>query len=275
MNGKITHALVTLAAALLLAAVLLLPSRAAGQEARLLFRVTFDDLTANAQVAQGNPKSSLGRDLGLTAKEGFNKKTALLLGDGEQCAYEIKGNLNLSAGTISLWAKPHNWNDSEGRFKKFFQVYGSENGVPFGIYIDSPNSPGAARVVMTQGAGGRPGSKLYQFNGPADWKSRKWQKIDVTWDEKHLAIYVNGRLGERKEIEGIRFPKLEQGKFSLVPIFHSGDGTYHNGQDRSLIDDFEIYSGPLSADRILQRYMADIGGEIPPPVLIVPRARRP
>ena len=43
-------------------------------------------------------------------------KTALLLGDGEQCAYEIKGNLNLSAGTISLWAKPHNWNDREGRF---------------------------------------------------------------------------------------------------------------------------------------------------------------
>lgn len=116
MNGKITHALVTLAAALLLAAVLLLPSRAAGQEARLLFRVTFDDLTANAQVAQGNPKSSLDRNLSLTAKEGFNKKTALLLGDGEQCAYEIKDNLNLSAGTISLWAKPHNWNDSEGRF---------------------------------------------------------------------------------------------------------------------------------------------------------------
>ncbi|MBM4081951.1 MAG: hypothetical protein FJ278_19755, partial [Planctomycetes bacterium] len=33
-----------------------------------------------------------------------------------------------------------------------------------------------------------------------------------------------------------------------------------------------ICSGPLSADRILQRYMADIGGSIPPPTLIVPRA---
>lgn len=238
----------------------------------MLFRVTFDDLTANAQAAKGNPKSTLTRDLGLTAKEGFNKKTALLLGDGEECAYAVKGNLNLSAGTISFWARPHNWNDSEGRFKKFFQVSGSENGMPFVLYIDSPNSPGAARVVMVQGAGGRPGSKLYQYNGTADWKSAKWHKIDVTWDEKHLAIYVNGRLGERKEIEGIRFPKLEKGKFSLVPIFHSGDGTFHNGRDRSLIDDFEIYSGPLSADRILERYMAEVGGQPPPPMLIVPRA---
>ena len=170
-------------------------ARAAGQEPELLFRVTFDDLTANAQVAMGNPMSTLTRDLGLTAKEGFNKRTALLLGDGEDCAYEVKGNLNLRGGTISFWAKPHNWNDSEGRFKKFFQVSGSEDGVPFVLYIDSPNSPGAARVVLVQGAGGRPGSKLYQHNGTADWKSGNWHKIDVTWDEKHLAIYVNGRLG--------------------------------------------------------------------------------
>jgi len=246
--------------------------RAAAQEPELLFRVTSDDLTANAQVARGNPKSTLTRDLGLTAKEGFNKRTALLLGDGEECAYEVKGNLHLSAGTISFWARPHNWNDNEGRFKKFFQVSGSENGVPFVLYIDSPVSPGAARVVLAQGGGGRPGSKLYQYNGTADWKSGKWHKIDVTWDERHLAIYVNGRLGERKEIEGIRFPKLDKGKFSLIPIFHSGDGTYHNAKDRSLIDDVEVFSRPLSADRILQRYMAEIGGEISPPRVIVPRA---
>jgi hypothetical protein len=247
-------------------------ARAAAQEPELLFRVTFDDLTANAQVARGNPKSTLTRDLGLTAKEGFNKRTALLLGDGEECAYEVKGNLHLPAGTISFWARPHNWNDSEGRFKKFFQVSGTENGVPFVLYIDSPVSPGAARVVLAQGGGGRPGSKLYQYNGTADWKSAKWHKIDVTWDERHLAIYVNGRLGERKEVEGIRFPQLEKAKFDLVPIFHSGDGTYHNAKDRSLIDDFEIYSGPLSVDRILQRYMAETGGAVPRPLLIVPRA---
>lgn len=248
---------------------------ASAQEPELLFRVTFDDLTANAQVAKGSPRSTLSRDLGLTAQEGFNKKTALLLGDGEECAYEIRGNLNLSAGTISFWARPQNWNDSEGRFKKFFQVSGNENGVPFNMYIDSPNSPGAARIVLAQGAAKQPGSKLYQYNGTADWKSGKWHKIDVTWDEKHLAIYVNGRLGERKDIEGIRFPKLEKARFQLVPIFHSGDGTFHNAKDRSLIDDFEIYSGPLSADRILQRYMADVGGEIPPPMVIVPWVSSP
>jgi hypothetical protein len=33
--------------------------RAAAQEPELLFRVTFDDLTTNAQVAKGSPKSTL------------------------------------------------------------------------------------------------------------------------------------------------------------------------------------------------------------------------
>ena len=67
---------------------------------KLLFKVTFDDLTANAEVAGGNARSTLERELGLTARIGV-KKTALLLGPGEECAYEIKGNLELSAGTIS------------------------------------------------------------------------------------------------------------------------------------------------------------------------------
>ena len=238
----------------------------------LLFRVTFDDLTANAGVAKGSPTSALARDLGLTAKEGFNKKSALLLGDGEECGYEVKDNLNLAAGTISFWAKPHNWDDTENRFQKFFWVHGFEGGVPFGIYIDSPNSGSAARVVLSYRRQGAPGSKLYQLNGKADWRSGKWHKIDMTWDARHLAIYVNGRLGQRSEITDVTFPAFDGKMFRLVPIFHSGDGAYHSGKDRSLIDDFEIWSGPLSADRILQRYMADIGGEIPPPMVVVPRA---
>ena len=76
----------------LLTSVLLaaaLASPAVAQEPELLFRVTFDDLTANAQVAKGNAKSTLTRDLGLTVKEGFNKKAALLLGDGEECAFRV------------------------------------------------------------------------------------------------------------------------------------------------------------------------------------------
>ena len=87
----------------MLAAALSIVTRAPAQEPKLLFRVTFDDLTANAQVAKGNPQSTLARDLGLTAVEGFNKRAALVLGDGEECSYEVKDNLNLSASAISPW----------------------------------------------------------------------------------------------------------------------------------------------------------------------------
>ena len=108
-----------------------------GQNApELLFKVTFDDLTTNAQVAGGAPESNLGRDLGLTAQEGYNKKVALLLGDGEECAYAVEGNLDLSAATLSFWCRPDNWTDDLQRYQKFFWVHGFEDDVPFGVYVD-------------------------------------------------------------------------------------------------------------------------------------------
>ena len=76
--------------------------RAAGQEPELLFHVTFDDLTANAQVAMGNPKSTLTRDLGLTAKEGFNKRTALLLGERPRTV----GELQVERGKLTFYRWP-------------------------------------------------------------------------------------------------------------------------------------------------------------------------
>ena len=254
---------------MLVVAALSVSSRAPAQEPELLFRVAFDDLTANAQVAKGNPKSSLTRDLGLTAKEGF-KGTGLVLGDDETCSYAVKGNLDMSSASVSFWVKPANWNDKDGRFRKFFQVRGTEDGTPFVLYIDSPTNGGSARVVLGHGTPNTPGHKLYQLNGPADW-SGKWQKIDVTWDSGSLAIYVNGRPGEKRDLVGVVLPKLENQEFGLVPIFHSGDGRYHNGKDRSYIDEVEIWRGVLSADRVRQRYLAETGGALPPPEVTVPR----
>ncbi len=251
------------------------PTPAAGPAPpELLFKVTFDDLSANAEFAKGSGKSTLPRNLGLTAKPGV-KGVGLALLDGETCHYPVAGNLNVESGTVSFWVKPRNWTGKEGRYQKFFWVYGRENGVPFSLYVDSPNRADNARLCISLDRRGEPGYRLYQVSGKADWASGRWHKIDATWGPGQIAIYVNGRLGQRLDIDGSRFPALEHEVFRLVPIFHAGDGRFHNAEDRSFIDEVEIWSAPLSADRILERYLADTGGRTRPPRATVGRAAGP
>ena len=239
-----------------------------------LFRVTFNDLSANAEFARGDGASTLPRNLGLTSKPGV-KGVSLCLQDDETCHYAVKDNLDVRAGTLSFWAKPQNWDDTEGRYQKFFWVYGREDGVPFSFYVDSPNTANNARLVISSGRRGESNYRLYQINAKADWSSGRWHKVDVTWSEKQLAIYVDGRIGQRLDVKDTSFPTLQEEVFRLVPIFHSGDGRFHNGKDRSFIDEVEIWSAPLSADRILERYLADTGGRLAPPLTTVPLVSTP
>jgi hypothetical protein len=235
----------------------------------LIFNVTFDNLSANAVKASGDPRSSLPRNLGLTAREGF-KAIGLVLGDGETCSYAVQGNLDMTSASISFWVKPVNWKDEPIRFRRFFLVGGNEGDQYATLGIDSPNNR-SARVVLSYGKPRTPQSRQIQLNAPCDFASGRWQKVDVTWDARHLAIYANGRLGDRRDLDGVVFPKLWRQRFSLVPIVHFGNGQYFHGKDRTCIDEVEIWRGVLSADRIRQRYLAETGGTLPPPVVTVPR----
>lgn len=243
-----------------------------GAPGELLFRARLDGPSADADFARGNPRSSLGRPLEGRPGRG-DRGGALVLRDGERCEYEAAGNLDLSSATVSLWVRPETWQDSEGRYQKFFDVPGVHGGRPFDIYVDSPPGPRTARLVMILGYPQTTDYRLYQIHATADWKPGVWHKIDVTWSPSRLAIYVDGQPGETLEIQDPQLPRDANSRFSLVPIFHHGDGRYHRGSDRSAIDQVEIHRGALGPDQILERYLADV--EEPPqaPLVRVPRAR--
>jgi hypothetical protein len=245
------------------------PSGGAGPE--LLFRARFDGPSADADYSRGDPRSSLERALaGTPGREG--RGGALLLRDGERCDYAAAGNLDLSEGTISLWVRPESWRDDEGRFQKFFEISGLEGGRPFSLYVDSPPAPGAARLVVIVGYPQSVDHRLYQIQAAADWRPGRWQKIDVTWSARRLAIYVNGRPGESLEIRDPQFPRLADARFAVVPIHQVGDGRYHNAKDRSAIDQIEIRRGALQPDQVLERHLADVEEPLPPPLVRVPRS---
>ncbi len=55
------------------------------------------------------------------------------------------------AGTLSFWARPHDWNDGEGRYQMLFDWTGQVNGRPFSFYVDSPAEAKVVRLVVAFG----------------------------------------------------------------------------------------------------------------------------
>ena len=230
---------------------------AKSRPADLLFRASFDRLTAFADFAKGDPKSALDTSLELRAKPGA-KGNCLLLDNGEKCEYQGEGNLNPTAGTVSLWIKPANWSAADNRFVYFFIFQGRWKDQPnrgFVLVVDKPDSPGTARALFTMGARRDPDFKQYMAMGKADWKPDLWNKLDVTWNSRHLAIYVNGRLSQRLDLPDVAIPELTRTTIGLVPIWTGEKSQFRTGDDRTYVDEVEIYSQVHSADRILERYL--------------------
>ena len=225
----------------------------------LLFRASFDRLAAFADYARGKPESTLDQSLELRAKPGV-KGHCLLVEEGEQCVYDAQGNFDLAAGTISLWVKPANWSDKDGRYVAFLNVYGriKDSDKGFGMSIDKSDAAGTARAHLSFGSRRRhPDYKLYLALGKAAWRPDTWHKLDVTWDSKHLAIYVDGKLSNKQDLPNVPFPELVNPKIELVRKYPTAPSHLRNAKDQTYIDELEIYKGAHSAVRVLERYLAD------------------
>jgi hypothetical protein len=201
-----------------------------------IFRMDFDSAPAAAASA-----CALER---VHTQEGVaGRGRALALAPGEDCSFPVRQNLDLHRGTLSFWVRPEGWSDGEGRSQVFFDVFGEAEGQPFQLYIDSPPEPGTVRLVITWGRD--PHQRLFQIYAPAAW-SGAWQKIDLTWDESEMVLYANGEAGERLPLHRIQLPALPDGRLRLTP----------RGADASRLDEVEIWSAPLPADRIRKRFLA-------------------
>ena len=189
---------------------------------------------------------------------------ALLLPPGSECLIPAQGHLSPAAGTLSFWVRPHDWKDGEGRYQVFFEWSGQVEGRPFNFYVDSPAEAGVVRLVLTFGAGNDPHHQLFQIYAPARWQTGVWQKVDVTWDEREIVLYANGRAGERLALETVRLPDPSRLRLRLTP----GGG---RAGDASAIDEVEIWDAAFPADRIAKRFEASSAPPLAPARLRAPR----
>jgi hypothetical protein len=234
-------------------ALALLAAQAQAAVPRLLLRADFD-----------REPSCLSKQVG-SQPGAFGRGSALLLPAGAECVFPAQGHVSPRAGTLSFWVRPHDWNDGEGRYQVFFEWAGQVDGRPFQFYVDSPGPSKVVRLVLAYGNSRDPRQQLFQINAPATWTAGLWQKVDVTWDEREIVIYANGRAGERLPLETVRLPDPAGLRLRLTPGPNLGQR-----HDATVIDELELWDAAMPADRIAKRFQVATA-----PALAAPRLRAP
>lgn len=174
----------------LLSAVMLLAMCLAGKT----FEVDFDDYGVVPGVALG--KKNVYRfsdgDLQLRMFPGVNGKgNSLNLANSECAEYLMPQNFDPKGGTVSVWVCPINWQLYGEGWQTFFFAWQKD----FQLRINKL-TPGYIEATIVN----RPaGEKQHALTAvarcdAADWAPGRWHKIDVTWDEEKISLYIDGKI---------------------------------------------------------------------------------
>ncbi|MFA7229663.1 MAG: LamG-like jellyroll fold domain-containing protein, partial [Victivallaceae bacterium] len=263
---------ILLAAAFLLSGFVI--SAANDKKAELIFHTSFDRFTADADKAGGDGQSSLKANLELRATKGI-RKSGLLMEKGEKCSYPVAKNINMKSATISMWVTPLNWSWQDNRYQYFFAA--ADNSLPFRIQLYVPGSyTGGGGIGLYCQFGEREKSDFKSFSvlAPLKWQPGEWHKIDASWDSTSMRVYIDGQLKNKKTLPDIEFPAMEKAYFYIDQIWTGKKSKTHDPEDRTIMDEFKVYDGVLSAEQIMQNYASDqaqLSGKVSAPEVLIPQ----
>ncbi len=239
------------------------------QDKDLTFCVTFDKFSSSADFAKGNPNSTSlpNLALGLRGILGFDNKQAFRPEGEEDLKYSVEGNILHNRGTITMWvcgldyAPEDELTDgkkrgnvcllhmvfSQGNRNVNYELYEYGNSVYFDWQSsEEPLGWGTiGRVQVTR----------------TGIKQKQWHQLTVTYDDRKLAIYLNGELGA----EGF-LPEKVSKTLDLKPDSNSFLGIksrfYEDKHTWGVsVDDVKVYSRVLSPLEIYNQYQKLLVGQ--------------
>lgn len=233
----------------------------------LLFHVSFDKLTADADFSSGDGHSSFKASLELRPAAGV-KGAGLLQQKGERCSYPIAGNFDTSQGTYSVWVKPLNW---EGHSKKFRHILvATPDPLYTMLFYLYPVGDEAIFNYIRVGAN-TPQDATWRAGAPVDiLKRNEWTHLVSTWDAKAVRLYANGQ----RVADGIvssPLPKLSTGSFTICPIDFWQNAQWGDPEEQTICDEIRVYDHALTDEEILDLYAEEVPGGIvaPEPKLVI------
>ncbi|MHC4414066.1 MAG: LamG domain-containing protein [Planctomycetota bacterium] len=220
----------------------------------LIFHASFDKRDVTADYAQGNPRSTtLKESRQLRVVRGISG-AGLQLEHEQRLDYEMNGNFDIRRGSVSLWIQPVNWHGNDGRFHHHFVAQCPKI---FNFYLYQYTKP--THLVFYLAVGER----RVTARTPTDqWRPGKWYKIDATWDQKSMRLYVNSELESEALIpDDLRLPDCDKGLLSVTPVqFWATD--FSSPDDRTVVDEVKIYNRVRPPEEIRRDYVS-LAGEDP------------
>ena len=229
----------------------------------LTFCLTFDKFSVNADFAKGNQNSINLSDiaLGLRGVIGFDTRQAFRPEADEDLKFDVTGNVLPHRGTIIMWVNALDYSPSDvltngkkrgniallhmmfkqGMRKVEYQLY------EFGdnVYFDWRNSEPPHDY-------GQVGRVQLSRKGI---KQKQWHQLTVTYDERKLAIYLNGVLGAEKTLPEKVTKTLDLQPDPKLSFLGIKSRFYEDKHQWAVaVDDVKVYSRALSALEIKNQY---------------------
>lgn len=228
------------------------------------FEMNFDGQTLKPGKAAGD--RSMGKAISVKKDAnfvpGYNGKPAFVLSDAnaekkESIMFSAVKNVSFDKGSFSFWFKPIK--TIEGKKSRFFHIYspgaGNKGLIAYYFYCE-PDGTYVSSIYVKDDAG----DERAVVRIPAgDLSADKFQKIDVTYDDKLLSVYLNGELIEDADMPanfaGESVKPRDWSSFMVLPVILS-DGD--DWASRIALDDVKIYNQALSADDVSKNYQQDV-----------------
>lgn len=241
------------------------PDGATGQswDTPLLLHAPFDGAPAPAVARGGNTVSvtALGDDRKAVSMAGNEIYEAGIIGQailcGEKqsrCEYPTFGNFDITKGTIALWFRNNNWNSMDDKVHMFFNS--SAKPGYFRIYKQADTGVFVVQANVRHESGEGWGANTTVFASVPPMPPGEWHHLAVTWDESHMAFYIDGALRARGPDAGaaMAMPAAIGNTFTVGDHVERTKPGNDGGEVRTLIDELMIYGRPLTAEEVRENF---------------------
>lgn len=231
----------------------------------LIFAVTFDKNTVDADIACGNERPITLQDinLGLRGNIGFDGKQAFLPEGLEELKFEAVNNIEIKQGTITMWVcnnslapgKKSSGDGKRGNIPLFEAKFMNGDDVltyRLADYDDGTNYFEWSNSFPPQGFG----HTKYAAAAMEGFKKGQYYQLGATWTENEIAIYVNGELRSKtalpeKVVKTIDMIPDQRSYIGFRSLFYGS-----KNQFQVAVDDVKIYRRALPPVMLRNQYLA-------------------
>ena len=235
------------------------------------FEVDFNDFGVVPGIAKGSKTPYRFKDFDLQLRMFPGVKgsgNSLNIANSECVEFIMKNNFDPRRGTVSMWISPVNWQVYDKSWQPFFFAWQND----FALRIHK-RSPGyiEATIDHRPKKGKREVVTVCARVDAKDWAPGRWHKLDVTWDETRISLYIDGRIpaptptriGTNTQVRPtnpVRSFKVPQvlpeasGRFCIGTRFDWQTRKEVVRTDKTAFDSVTVYNRILNAEEIRKGY---------------------